>query len=408
MLKMATTNVFERNAVAYYNKGKRRAFNEGGTSSSKTVSIIQLIIIIAMYSKVPLLISIVSESVPHLRRGCIRDFKRIMGDAFDDDAWHGSDSSYSFPSGVQLEFFSADDSSKLRGGRRDILYINECNNITRASFNELDVRTRLFTFLDWNPTSEFWAYEMKNDPENEWIHSTYLDAKHVLPEAVVKNIESRKGKDPNWWNVYGLGLIGNIEGLVHPSFTQIDTIPSADGIVFYGLDFGFANDPTALVYNKIIGDNIYSNELIYETGLTSNQIIKRLESLYVAKDYDEIFADCADPRLIAEIQDAGFNCKAAPKGQDSVRTGISKVNEYYQFWTKGSTHGIYEQRNYRYIRNSDGKLTNKPIDDFNHLMDARRYGVVGKLSAGDCDIYSGADYERDINSNIEEEVLNVF
>lgn len=377
-MNLNITNIFIRNQRAFLNPEKRIAMNQGGTSSSKTFSTMQLLAYIAENSKKKRLISIVSESMPHLKRGCIRDFQNIMGEDFDDSRFNKTDKIYHFDN-VDMEFFPADNSAKLRGGRRDILYINECNNISYNSYNELQVRTKEFTILDYNPVSDFWAMEIKNDPEVEFIHSTYQDAKHVLPPSIVESIESRRAKDTNWWRVYGLGEVGNIEGLVHSTFTQTESLPDG-GLEFYGLDFGFSNDPTALVKCVIKGDNLYSDQLIYEKGLTNDQIAKRLESFGVRKGYDEILADAAEPKSIEEIKAYGYNIKAAPKGPDSVLAGIQKLNQYNQYWTKRSVDGIKEQRNYRYIETNDGKITNKPIDDFNHLMDARRYALVGKLN----------------------------
>ncbi len=371
------TSIYEKNAQAYLDKTKRRALNEGGTSSSKTVSILQLLCIIAQYSKMPLLISIVSESLPHLKRGCIRDFQNILGEGFDDNKYNKTEHVYDFGKG-QIEFFPADEPSKMRGGRRDILFINECNNVSYDAFKELDIRTRLFTFLDWNPVSEFWAHEhgMIDDPVNAYIHSTYLDALWVLPPEVVQNIESNKN-DPNWWNIYGLGKLGKIEGLVYPHFEQVNELPQGD--YFYGLDFGYSNDPSVLTKNVIIEDRLYSQELIYQTGLTNDEISNRMAELGVRQHYDEIFADAAEPKSIEEIYRSGFNIKACPKGADSVEYGHQKVRQYKQYWTKDSTNCIKEQRNFRYIPDKDGKLTDKTTHNFSHGMDSRRYAVIGKL-----------------------------
>lgn len=373
---METTIVFSKNIQAY-NDHKRLIVNCGGTSSSKTISILQLLHIIALYSLSPLLISIVSESYPHLARGCIRDFKNVLGSQFNDESYHKTNHTYTYNNNSIIEFFPADDSSKLRGGRRDILYINECNNVTKAAYDELDVRTRKCTFLDYNPVSEFWAYELIDRPETAYIHSTYRDALHVLPIDVVKSIESRK-LDSNWFRIYGEGLTGNIEGLVHPTFTTCDNIP-AGGLEVYGLDFGFTNDPTALTRNVIIGDTVYSDQLIYERGLTNSQIARRMEQLGVQKNWSEIYADSSEPKSIAEIHQYGFNIKGALKGSDSVIAGIQKLNQYKRVITKRSIDLIKEMRNYRYITDSDGHITNKPIDDFNHCCDSIRYAITSKL-----------------------------
>jgi len=372
-----TTAIFSRNLAAF-NEGKRRACNEGGTSSSKTWSILQLLIYFAQTADRPLLISVVSESFPHLSRGCIRDFRNILGDAWQDSRWSKSHHIYTFGNGV-IEFFSADEPSKLRGGRRQILFLNEANNVPYDGFKELDIRTELFTFLDWNPVSEFWAHEsLIGRDENAYIHSTYLDARELLPDAVVKNIESNKDTDPNWWNIYGLGKLGRIEGLVYPYFDQVDALPPGD--VFYGLDFGFSNDPTALVANVIKGDCLYSDELIYETGLTNDDISHYMTDLGLIKHNDEIFADSAEPKSIEEIYRYGWNVRPCPKGKDSVEFGHQRVREFKQYWTKRSLNCIKEQRNFRYIQDKNGQYTGKTLHMWSHGMDARRYAVMAKAA----------------------------
>jgi phage terminase large subunit len=367
-----TTNVYERNAEAL--RDKRRALNEGGTASSKTYSIIQLLILVAQYTKKKLLISIVSESLPHLKRGCIRDFKSIMAESFDDSKYNKSEQVYHFGLGT-VEFFPADEPSKMRGGRRDILFINEANNVAYDAFRELDVRTRLFTFLDWNPVSEFWAHEnLLNKPENQYIHSTYLDAIDVLPKEVVANIESNKG-DPNWWNVYGLGRIGKVEGLVYPLFDQAE-LPERGDVIF-GLDFGFSGDPASLTKNIITPLEIYSEELMYETNLTNQDISARMTDLGLKKHFDLIYADSAEPKSIEELCRMGWNVKPVTKGPGSVEFGHQAVRQRKQHWTTGSLNCIKEQRNFRYIQDKMGRYTERTTHQFSHGMDSRRYAVMG-------------------------------
>ena len=373
-MNFVTTSVFERLVDAYL-AGKRLIVNEGGTSSSKTYSAIQFLIFLITSSKKPLLVSIVSESFPHLRRGAIRDFQNIMGANFEDKRWNKSESIYDFGNNRKLEFFSADQGSKLRGGRRDILFINECNNVTLDAFNELDVRTRLFTIVDFNPVSEFYIHEMKGLPHVAWIHSTFLDAAHVLDESVVNNILSRKDRDPNWWRVYGLGLVGKIEGLCHPFFYQFDTMPEQYDRKLYGLDFGYSMDPAALVEIRVVDDSIFCRQLIYEKGLTNDQIAKRLEEVGVRKGVDIIIADSAEPKSIEEIRLFGYDIRPSTKGSDSVNQGIMKVNQFRQGWSKDSVDCIKEQRNYRWDKDNDGNFIDRPIDNWNHGMDARRYAM---------------------------------
>ena len=375
-MRMVTTRVFDDNLEAYQ-RGKRRALNEGGTASSKTWSVLQLLIIIAQEAKKPLLISVVSESLPHLKRGAIRDFFNILDEPPDTNTrYNKTENWYSFGKG-RIEFFGADEADKIRGPRRDILFLNEANNIPWETVRGLDVRTNKFTFADWNPISEFWAHEYWiGQPENAYIHSTYRDALEVVSPEVIKNILTTGERDPNWANIYLEGKLGKIEGLVYPLFIQVD---SFDGDAFYGLDFGFSNDPTALVKCVIKGDSLYSQELIYETGLTNQDIANRMLSLGIRKNYDEIFADAAEPKSIEEIYRYGFNIKPCSKGPGSVEFGHQEVRQYKHYWTKDSVNSIKEQRNFRYIEDKNGKLTEKTTHNYSHLMDARRYAVVGKL-----------------------------
>jgi len=250
---MIQTKIYDANAEAWHSN-KRRALSEGGTYSSKTYSILQLLIIIAKGAKFKLLISVVSESLPHLRKGAIRDFFNILDeDEKNNKNWNATEHIYNFGNS-KIEFFGADESDKIRGPRRDILFINEANNIPWETARGLDIRTKKFTFADWNPVSEFWAHEhWIGQPENVYIHSTYQDVLDVLSPEVVANIESNKDKDPNWWNVYGLGRLGKIEGLVYPYFEIVKELPQGD--YFHGLDFGYSNDPSVLVKNVLIDDS---------------------------------------------------------------------------------------------------------------------------------------------------------
>lgn len=371
--------VFERNAEAYY-AGKRKIINQGGTSSSKTWSILQLLTLIAIGTENPLLISVMSESVPHLKQGAIRDFRKILGKAFDENRFHETDHLYDFGLG-QLEFFSAD-TDKAHGPRRDILFCNEVNNFGRTTADAAAIRTAKCIFYDYNPTAEFWLMDEIGKKDTAYIESTYQDAKIFLPPALIADIESRKDKDANWWRVYGEGKVGSAQGLAHPNFLLIDEMPEVgSGQEVYGLDFGFTNDPTVLVRNIIIGDNLYSDQLIYETGMINKDILQRMESTGVKKNYDEVIADCSDPKSIEEISLGGFNVLPCMKGPDSVIFGVQTVNKYRQHWTKRSVQSIKEQRGYGYVQDKDGKYTNKLIDSRNHAMDARRYAVAYKANA---------------------------
>lgn len=389
-VEMRTTRLFEETlrAITSAKPGQKvRLLHEGGTSSSKTYTILQALIILAERAVDPLLISIVSETMPQLRKGAMKDFFDILNESPDSNPYFNrTQSEYHRPTWMgRFEFFGADEADKTRGPRRNILFINEGNRVQWEAARNLDVRTDRLTIVDWNPTGEFWAHEYWiNEPEtpylvNRYIHSTYQDALAVLSPAVVAGIEAYKDTDPNWWNIYGLGRLGKVEGLVYPYFEQVDELPKGDRV--YGLDFGFTGDPAALVCNVIIGSNLYSKELIYETGLTNDVLARRMDLLGIRKNYDEIFADAAEPKSIEEIAQKVFNIKPCEKGQGSVEYGVQKVNQFKQFWTKDSLNGIREQRNFRYIADKNGKLTEKTTHQWSHLMDARRYAMATHIES---------------------------
>jgi len=377
--QIKTTNVF-KDIIKAWVEGKRRILLEGGTYSTKTWSTIQALMYIAEMAVDPLLISIVSESLPHLKQGAMKDFFDILGEPKENNPhFNMGSSTYSRSDWKgRIEFFGADSEGKALGPRRDILFINQGEHIRWETARHLDTRTEIFTIVDWNPISEFWVHEhWRNDPRNAYNHSTYQDAKGVISQDKIDDIESYRDTDPNYWRVFGLGLIGKIEGLVHPFFKQVEELP--DGEVVYGLDFGFSVDPTVLTKNVIVGDKLYSQELIYETGLTNDAIARKMDLLGVRKNHDEIFADSAEPKSIQEIYEKGFNIKPCEKGPGSVEYGIQKVNQYEQYWTEGSLNCIKDQYNFSYILDKDGKLTDKTTHRWSHGMDSRRYAVSSQI-----------------------------
>ena len=375
-LKIKTTKVYQAILKAM-DSGKRRILLEGGTAASKTYSALQALVMVAQETPKPLLISVVSESLPHLKRGCIRDFFNIIDESPDNNPFYSkTEFIYSRPGWKgKIEFFGADDDGKVRGPRRDILFMNEGNNIPWETARGLDIRTSTFTIVDWNPVSEFWAHEFwMDDSVNAYDHSTYLTARAVIPTQVVADIENYRDKDPNWWNIYGLGLLGKIEGLVYPQFEQVDKLPM--GAYFYGLDFGYLRDPTVLVKNVVLGDKLYSQEMFYDnSGLTNDQIAREMEKAKVRNE--PIYPDPSEPKSAEEISKFGFNVIEAVKGRGSVEFGIQKVNQYYQHWTKDSLNCIKEQRNFRFIKDRiTGELTDRTTHQWSHGMDARRYPVA--------------------------------
>lgn len=366
--------------------GARLIANKGGTRSGKTYSVISLFVYIAMVSCNARDIDVVSESLPHLKRGAMQDIEDILDHEGlvegVDYTNNRSDRIYSFPKGTKIRFFSADDWGKVKGSRRDVLFINEANRIEYEVFRQLSVRTTETIIIDWNPDAQFW-YELRglqNREDTVEIHSTYLDNLDHLTEMQVAEIESNKG-DENWWNVYGLGLTGHAEGIVYKNWDVVQTIPQYARLVGHGLDFGYMNDPTAIVSVWYADGELYLDERLYMPGLTNNKIADHLRELD-----GPIVADSAEMKSIDEIKDHGVKrIEPAIKGKDSIAIGIDILRRYRMHFTEGSLNLISEARNYKYKENRiTGEITNEPVDKWNHLLDAARYVALNRLkkSAG--------------------------
>lgn len=355
---------------------------QGGTSSSKTFSIIPLLIMYAINNNGSE-ISIVSESIPHLRRGAIRDFIKIMewiGNPIESN-WNRSTLTYNFSNGSFIEFFSADQADKLRGARRDVLFVNEANNISWESYHQMSIRTRKFVYIDYNPTQEFWAHtELIGKPDVDFIILTYKDNEALEP-AIVKEIESAREKAKespywlNWWRVYGLGETGSLVGTVFSNWEQCDKMPESYKWKAYGLDWGYTNDPTAVVEVCEFDGKLWLNEILYEKGLTNADIAKKIEGF----KGQELVADSAEPKSIEDLRRHGFRIRACQKGRDSVRAGIDKMQQYHLMVTSNSVNLIRELRGYVWATDRSGEQTGEPIDDFNHAIDAARYIIMEKL-----------------------------
>ena len=353
---------------------KRIKIIQGGTSAGKTFSILPVLIDKAI--KQPNLeISVVAESIPHLRRGALRDFEKIMKwtNRFVDDRFNKTLLKYEFSNGSFIEFFSADDASKLRGARRDVLYINECNNVTFESYNELAIRTRKEIYLDFNPSNEFWVHtELKDEPDSDFLILTYLD-NEALDKSIVDQIEKNKAKAAtsnywaNWWKVYGEGQLGMLEGVVFNNWQLIDKIPTEARLLGIGLDFGYTNDPTAIVEVYNYNGKRIVNEVAYQTGMLNSDIARMLPKKVI------VYADSSEPKSIDEIRKHGVTIKGVTKGKDSINYGIDVMQQQDYLVTSNSTNLIKELRSYIWDTDKTGKRLNKPIDHHNHTIDALRY-----------------------------------
>jgi phage terminase large subunit len=354
---------------------------QGGTSAGKTYAIIPILCDIA--TKNPLSeISIVAESIPHLKRGAMKDFKKIMVETgrFDDNRWNASDFKYTFANGSQIEFFSADNDAKLRGARRDYLYMNECNNMTFHSYTELASRTKQGVYLDWNPTNTFWFHnELLNDEDVDFLTINYTD-NEACPESALNFILKAKEKADqgnafwqNWYKVYGLGEIGNLEGVIFNNWKQIDKIPDEAKLLGIGCDFGYTNDPTALIEVYTYNGKRYVNELVYRSGMLNSDIAKILPKGVI------VYADSSEPKSIDEIKRYGILIKGVTKGKDSIKYGIDVMQQQEYYVTSQSANLIKELRSYSWDKDKEGKKLNKPIEYFNHAIDALRYHEMEAL-----------------------------
>jgi phage terminase large subunit len=363
----------------------RKKVIQGGTSAGKTLAILAVLIDIAAKNKTE--ISVVSESIPHLRRGAIKDFAKVMQwtGRWVADRWNKTLLTYHFANGSIIEFFSADSEARLRGARRQVVYINEANNIDFESYYQLAIRTSEAIYIDFNPTHEFWAHtEVLPEQDAELVILTYND-NEALPDTIKRDIELNRTKAEtsaywaNWWKVYGLGQVGTLQGAIYEDFEVVEGIDvSRAKFVALGLDWGFSNDPTALVAIYRQGDCLLIQELLYATGLTNQDIADKLRSLGITRAW-EIVADSAEPKSIEEIYRLGFNIKPAEKGPDSVRNGIDILKRFKLQVTKDSTNLIKELRSYTWATDKEGKNTGVPIDSFNHACDAMRYVALNKL-----------------------------
>ena len=362
----------------------RKKVIQGGSSAGKTFAILAILIDIAAKNK-NTSISVVSESMPHLRRGAMRDFLNIMKgtNRFFEERFNKTESRYAFSTGSYIEFFSADEPSKLRGARRDILYINEANNIPWEAYQELAIRTRDDIYIDFNPTRTFWAHsELINDGDTDFIILNYKD-NEALDTNTIREFEMAKIKSAtsdfwaNWVKVYVDGQVGSLEGTIYTNWKLIDKIPEDAKLLGCGLDFGFTNDPTAVIEVYKLDDQLILNEIIYQTGLTNPQIANLLKQKGITRDV-EIWCDSAEPKSIAELKSMGIKAVGAEKGKDSVMFGISVIQQYELLITSHSKNLIKELENYIWLK-KNGETTNIPADAFNHACDAMRYLIMSKL-----------------------------
>ena len=372
---LTLTRVFDKNYKAYKD-GFRYIVNQGGTSSSKTYSILQLLTAIALKHKNH--IDIVGITVPHLKDGVLKDMVTVF-EQFGLN-WHlmynKADKYVEFKNGSKLQFIAFDNIGKAHGGRRDILYLNEANHQNYNIVEQLMARTRKTIFIDYNPTNAFWVHNklMVDEPERlNLIKSTYLD-NQFLEQNIIDFIESRKGDgNNNFWRVYGLGELGIAEGLVFDNFSELEFDKNRFSRYYNGIDWGFSNDPFAFVRVAIENENLYICDEIYQTKLLNKDSAPLVQNI-IGSEY--VYCDCAEPKSIAEYQNLGINALPCQKGAGSIESGIKHIQSYKNVYIHPSCYNtLSEFRNYEWRQDKNGDLMPVPVDAFNHSIDAIRYAL---------------------------------
>ncbi len=364
------------------NSDKRFRVHQGGTRSGKTWAACQYIAYLLTHTKEPLVISIIRKTLPALKGSVQRDLITILEQTgiYYLGEHNKSENTFKYLNHI-IEFLSVDEPQKIRGRRRSIAYLNEANELNIEDFRQINMRTTDYIIMDFNPSDPIhWIYDdiIPRDDCDTWI-TTYKDNK-FLPQELVFEIERMRERDPDYWRVYGEGqkavfsarqIFSNWIFIPHSEFPEFDE-------TVLGLDFGFSNDELAIVEIAKVNDKIYVHELCYKKGMTNQDIANFLKD----KGYDEtlVYADSAEPKSIEELKRLGIWIKPAIKGQGSINAGISLIKEFDIIASIESKNLHKEYQSYYWTELKDGTIINKPIDRFNHLMDAFRYSVYSQYS----------------------------
>jgi len=372
-----TSVIFDRN----YNSTAEVIVNQGGTSSGKTYSILQVLCLKAIGEN-DQVISVVGQDVPNLKSGALRDMQTIVASSPDIQSWikgyNASDRIYTFHNGSIIEFKSYQDSQDAKSGKRDYFFLNEANGVSYEIYSELAMRTKKQVFIDYNPNARLWVHDKLIGKEG--VELIISDHRHnpFLPDIIRKKIEAIRSEDEELWKVYARGMTGKIEGLIYRNWGTIGTIPSDAHLIGYGMDFGFTNDPTAVVGVYRYNGELIIDEVMYHKGYTNQDISLFFTQSGIDRSVT-IVADSAEPKSIEEIRRMGWRIEGANKGKDSILNGIDILKRFRINVTNRSTNLLKELNAYKW-KEKDGNATNVPIDSFNHGMDALRYLALNKLA----------------------------
>ena len=369
------TNIVFENLV---DSDKKIVINQGGTRSGKTFNILLYIIFYYCLNNSNKTITICRKTYPALRATVLRDFINILREhnLYSEDNHNKSSSEYNL-FGNLIEFISLDQPVKVRGRKRHLLFINEANELFWEDWQQLLFRTSDKIILDYNPSEEYhWIYDKIIPREDaKFLKTTYKD-NPFLEQSLIDEIERLKYTDEQYWQIYGLGEKGISKATIF-NYVECNQVPFEAEVVSFGMDFGFTNDPTALVKVSKLDNNLYIEELLYRTMMTTGDIHNFLKGKV---NREQIYADSSEPRIIEELRRMGWSIRASLKGRDSVNAGIDLLKRFKIHIHKDSTNAIQEFRNYKWLEDKTGKLTNKPEDKNNHIADAVRYATYSILS----------------------------
>lgn len=382
---MSENELFEVSDLFMANKEteERTVVNQGGTSSGKTYSIMQLLFEMAM-NEPDLVVTIVGQDIPNLKKGAYRDAKTILNQSPILQVWfpyiNESERVIRCINGSVLEFTSFKDEQDAKSGKRDVLFINECDGIAYGIYWQLDMRTRRKFFLDYNPSARFWVHDNVIGRKNVKLIISDHRCNPFLSKEEHEKIE--KIEDYELWKVYARGKTGKLKGLIFPEFRIVDRMPEVLECKgnWYGLDFGYTNDPTALENMRLAHGELWVDELLFEAGY-DNPMIARVMKTNGIMRRDVVIADCAEPKSISEINSFGFNVRPSSKGPDSIKNGIQILQRYKINVTRRSTGIIQEMKRYKWKVDKNGVMLNVPIEVWNHGIDAIRYVSLKTLSA---------------------------